>query len=241
MARTTSRWVGPEEVLPGHVVNLNGGGRTMEVEEVVPLLDLMGFDEARVQLPEGVSPHDVIILRGWVTDAADPVESWYVDNCRHLRGRKRLWLVTSLRDLIAYDYRRPAARSGGRPAVPPHSRRICSTAAYDRPVAVRLPDLVLYALATARLTRLLTADKITEPVRDRIRAHLAGRPRLLRHATYLLGDDQHDGCAWCASIWIAAAAAPVAWRFGRHPAAAIPATALALSQLTGMISRWGRG
>jgi hypothetical protein len=48
------------------------------------------------------------------------------------------------------------------------------------------------ALATARLTRLITEDSITEPVRDRVSA---------RHE--LLDELVH--CRWCAGVWAAGA------------------------------------
>ena len=53
-----------------------------------------------------------------------------------------------------------------------------------------LLQLIITALATYRLTRLVTADKITEPIRDWITA---------RHDWfgYLVT------CDWCLSIWVA--------------------------------------
>lgn len=99
--------------------------------------------------------------------------------------------------------------------------------------------LLVYALATARLTGLVTTDVITAPLRDRVRAWWVGR-RGNGHITYLLGDGERDGCNWCASIWCGSAVAPVAWFWGEHPAFLIPALALAFSQVVGMLGRVGR-
>lgn len=66
--------------------------------------------------------------------------------------------------------------------------------------------IVLMLLAVARAARLVTADKITEPVRDWITKVVrddegaqigCGRPKLLYFIT----------CPWCTSIWIGAVAA----------------------------------
>lgn len=83
--------------------------------------------------------------------------------------------------------------------------------------------LVLAALATYRLTRLVTADRITEPIRSRIedRSEFAG---------YLVT------CDWCLSIWIAPlpATAVVLWPDNRVVLVAL--VALSLSALTGIAS-----
>jgi hypothetical protein len=59
----------------------------------------------------------------------------------------------------------------------------------------------LGALATARLTRLVTADRLTLPVR---RAMLT-RVREGGQLEYLLS------CGWCASFWIALPVAALTW------------------------------
>lgn len=55
---------------------------------------------------------------------------------------------------------------------------------------------VLIILALSRLTRIITTDKISEPLRNT----LARRLRPGSQITYLFF------CAWCMSIWLAAAA-----------------------------------
>ncbi|MBF6138140.1 hypothetical protein IU501_34795 [Nocardia otitidiscaviarum] len=86
--------------------------------------------------------------------------------------------------------------------------------------------LLVWVLAVARLTRLVTRDKFPfEPFRKWVTERLGTGSRL----TYLVH------CTWCSSIWIAFATAPavivlagVSWWW-------LPLLALAASQLTG----WG--
>ena len=86
---------------------------------------------------------------------------------------------------------------------------------------------LVYALAVARVTRLVAEDKILE------------RPRIWVLAK--LPEDSLLGygitCRWCCSIWIAAPAAVIAVLWGREPWFFIPALALAFSHLTGLGSR----
>jgi hypothetical protein len=98
--------------------------------------------------------------------------------------------------------------------------------------------LVLYALATARATAILTGkDEVT-------------RPYIYGWANKINPDELERGwrhlvsylmtCQWCASIWIGF---PVAWvtiYHGGAPWAFLPALALTYSQVTGMLSNLGR-
>jgi hypothetical protein len=95
--------------------------------------------------------------------------------------------------------------------------------------------LVVYALAVARVTGLVTTDTITEPARDAVIGWLDDRPRTLGAFVSKL-----ITCPWCASIWLAAVAAPLVWFWGEHPLLIVPALALAFSQITGMVSDLGR-
>jgi hypothetical protein len=95
--------------------------------------------------------------------------------------------------------------------------------------------LVVYALAVARVTGLVTTDTITEPARDGVISWLDDRPRTLGAFVAKL-----ITCPWCASIWLAAVAAPLVWFWGEHPLLIVPALALAFSQITGMVSDLGR-
>lgn len=96
-------------------------------------------------------------------------------------------------------------------------------------------QLLIYALALARLTGLIVADSITEPVRDWIMVRLDDRPATLGAAISTL-----ITCPWCAGMWVALVAAPLVWFLGDSPVMLIPALALAFSQVTGMTANLGR-
>jgi len=104
--------------------------------------------------------------------------------------------------------------------------------------------LAVFALAAARVTRLITEDKLTEGPRGRLvdRAWRRWRPAVpiadRPHAdepkpAYLLT------CPWCASIYVAAVAAPLCWFWGETPWLFIPALLLAFSQVTGLLAKIG--
>lgn len=103
----------------------------------------------------------------------------------------------------------------------------------DLPVTLLL---VVYCLAVARLTGLVVSDTITEPIRDWLLVRLDGRERTL--GSFLAALIQ---CPWCAGMWISLVTAPLIWSWGESPVMLIPALALALSQVTGMIAGIGRG
>jgi fatty acid desaturase len=96
-------------------------------------------------------------------------------------------------------------------------------------------QLLIYALAVARVTGLIVADSITEPVRDAITARLDDRPGTLGESIATL-----ITCPWCAGMWVSLAAAPLVWFHGDNPVILILALALAFSQATGMIASVGR-
>lgn len=88
---------------------------------------------------------------------------------------------------------------------------------------------LLDALAAFRLTRLVTEDAITEPLRKRIVAQSYAAPGGIGSKVHKLIE-----CPWCAGFWISAgvivarAAAPRAW----EPVARV----LALSAAVGLIA-----
>jgi hypothetical protein len=131
-----------------------------------------------------------------------------------------------------------------------------------------MPDALLvlvYALAVARVTRLLTLDRITERPRERLLSAAWGRAfmpwareafpdrpvQMQRQHARAAGDRaRSDGaepalpaylltCPWCVSIYVGAIAAPVLWFWGSSPWLAIPALALAFSQVTGLLATKG--
>lgn len=86
--------------------------------------------------------------------------------------------------------------------------------------------LLIAALATARVTRLITTDEITSEIRQALLRRLDDQSKLAYAIT----------CNWCASIYVAAATAPLVWWHSTRPAVMIPLIALAFSQIVGMTS-----
>jgi hypothetical protein len=91
-----------------------------------------------------------------------------------------------------------------------------------------LRDVALDSVAAWRLTRLVTTDRISEPLRDR----LIGHPRL-----GFIGEGIE--CDWCVGVWMGAVVAaagrytPRLWKFGRY--------ALVVAGAVGLISEAMRG
>lgn len=83
--------------------------------------------------------------------------------------------------------------------------------------------LAVIALATARLTRLVTTDKITETPRNALVRKLGAESKI----AYLLV------CDWCSSIYVAPAVTALVWW---QPAAVWGAAALAASHITGYLA-----
>lgn len=100
------------------------------------------------------------------------------------------------------------------------------------PVALQL---LVYTLAVARVTGLITTDTITEDARNAVISWLDDRPKTL--GAYLA---TLITCPWCASVWVSVVAAPLVWFWGDSQVMLIPALALAFSQVTGMTSSSGR-
>lgn len=92
---------------------------------------------------------------------------------------------------------------------------------------------VVYALAVARVTGLVTQDQITEAPRNWLISRLP-QTHFGAAVTDLVT------CPWCASIWLAAIAAPLVWWCGWSLWLFIPALALAFSQIVGMLAGVGR-
>lgn len=88
--------------------------------------------------------------------------------------------------------------------------------------------LIVYVLAVMRLTRLLTADTVLDPVRIWLARKFGPESTVLEFL----------GCPWCVGFWLSLAAAPaVVAYFGWSWWWLVP-LGLACSQLVGMVSPW---
>lgn len=87
--------------------------------------------------------------------------------------------------------------------------------------------LALYVLTVARVSRLLTADKVT----DWIREWLIQWRGIDSMSAYLFH------CRWCMSIWVAFATAPAVVYFTHLDWWLIPLLAFPASHLTGLLTR----
>lgn len=85
--------------------------------------------------------------------------------------------------------------------------------------------LAVYVLATARITRLISEDRIFDKPRNAILARLPDNSSLAYGLV----------CTWCVSIWVAFPVATAAYWLGEHPVLFVPALALAFSHLTGLL------
>lgn len=80
---------------------------------------------------------------------------------------------------------------------------------------------IIAGLATYRVTRLVTADKVTETLRQRVKSKWLG---------YLVQ------CDWCLSIWIAPAPALAMVLWPDNRAVLVVLVGLALSAVTGLLA-----
>lgn len=87
-------------------------------------------------------------------------------------------------------------------------------------------ELVIYGLATYRLTRLITRDSISAPIRERV---WKKRPPEKSKIGYLLT------CEWCMSIWVASLLLISSMITS---ATDIAATVLALSAVAGLLTAY---
>jgi hypothetical protein len=116
------------------------------------------------------------------------------------------------------------------------------SALYDQPMPPAL-ILLLYALAVARLTTIITTDEISRPARQALVRRFDPTKRLHRWIVYLLGDVEDgtaNGCPWCVSVWTGLLSAPLVWAASSSPYLLVPLMGLAASQVTGMIFKIGR-
>ena len=114
--------------------------------------------------------------------------------------------------------------------------------------------LVVYALAVARVTRLITADRITQAPRERIATWLwwracsfCGKPGATGTPTQQLKLWRNTSeapmlvdlltCRWCMSIWVSVVAVPLVYLWGERPWMLWPALVLAFSYVTGLLAK----
>lgn len=97
--------------------------------------------------------------------------------------------------------------------------------------------LVLYALAVYRLTRLVVADTITAPIRDRLMASAYPRGADVHHPPRRVWGWVVElvGCPWCVSVWLAAGWAGLAYLLPVRVSALL-AFVLAASAVAGLLS-----
>lgn len=86
--------------------------------------------------------------------------------------------------------------------------------------------LILTLLAVVRVTRLITSDYLTEPLRVRAIKGLEGHARL----QYLLV------CSWCASVWVGVAGAAAWFAWGDTRAYTAVCAGLAASYAAGFLA-----
>lgn len=104
---------------------------------------------------------------------------------------------------------------------------------------------IVAALCVARLTRLVTEDRITEAPRDwLVRRSYASNGKRPKHADDVQGDPNAPRLAYlatcpnCASMWLAPPVAWSAWTFGDRGWWMVPALALAASTAAGLVAKW---
>jgi hypothetical protein len=91
--------------------------------------------------------------------------------------------------------------------------------------------LALALGATARLTRAVTRDVVSTKLRLWV---------LRTRGEYSLAN-YFVRCSWCLSAWVGAPVAAAAYGWGDDPVFVIPALALSLSYLTGLLSEHAEG
>jgi len=159
----------------------------------------------------------------------------------HDASVRTLTYLCDLQNVWTDGQRRPLPGEGV--AVSTHRDRVTFTSSlYDHYMPSVLV-LLIYALAVARLTTIITTDEISRPVRQALVRRFDPTKRLHRWIVYLLGDAEDgtaSGCPWCVSIWIGLLSAPLVWAAPTSPCLLVPLMGLAASQVTGMIFRIGR-
>lgn len=85
---------------------------------------------------------------------------------------------------------------------------------------------VIAVLAAARITRLVTRDTITAPLRMAV-VNRAGIESKLAELIQ---------CDWCTGMWVSAATMGAAWAWGEHQWLTVPLTVLAAAHVVGWLA-----
>lgn len=70
---------------------------------------------------------------------------------------------------------------------------------------MNLVAILIFVLATARVTHFFTDDFLVEPLRERLQAWMIGKKGFIAHLGYALT------CTWCSSVWFSSGATALAW------------------------------
>lgn len=113
---------------------------------------------------------------------------------------------------------------------------------------------VVYVLAVARVTRLVNADVVFDPVRLWVARRLSGVSRAAEECEFSGRDGLAArlrrvqgrwgavtyflGCPWCVSVWLAAATAWIPLWFAGNRVAVYAGVVLAVSHVVGVGARW---
>ena len=94
---------------------------------------------------------------------------------------------------------------------------------------------IVFVVAIARVTGLITTDELTRPAREWFIGRLNQANTFQRWVAYMAE------CSWCASIWVSLFTVPVMYWHGTQWWVQVPALVLAASQVVGMTHNIGRG
>jgi hypothetical protein len=106
--------------------------------------------------------------------------------------------------------------------------------------------LVVFLLATARVVRFVTTDRLFRWPREAVRrwSYMRVYRKLGPEPTQAQLDKVDEplpaymiGCPWCMSIYLGAGAAPLAYLWGARPWLFVPALALAISYTVGFLAQ----
>jgi len=89
---------------------------------------------------------------------------------------------------------------------------------------------VVAALAAARITRLVTRDTITQP----LRLWLINRAGVDTRLAELIQ------CDWCSGVWVSSAVIGTTWAWGDHRWVQVCLTILAAAHVVGYLATWER-